>query len=196
MTPSTQANETIKAALESGITEGQRLINAQVANLGTIKNDWLINAGTGIYGSDYLFRAGTTQYGLVANVPQEALYPVTFTDNQGQPLNGAYNYTIHFEPGQMPPVDAFWSITMYNNKSLFVDNPLNRYSINSFTELKNNTDGSVDLYIQNKNPGPDRESNWLPAAEGKFNMILRTYLPQSQVLNGTGVPPAVERNLE
>lgn len=103
------------------------------------------------------------------------------------------SYSIHFEPGQTPPVDGFWSVTMYNNKSLFVDNPINRYSIGKYTEgIKNNTDGSLDIYIQNTNPGPDKESNWLPAPDGSFNMILRTYLPQPQILNGTWQLPIVQ----
>jgi hypothetical protein len=193
MTPSTQANDTTKTAFQTGISEGQKLIDTQVANFGAPVNGWLVNTDAGVYGSDYLLRAGVTQYGLGANVPQEALYPVTFTDSHGQPLNGTNNYTLHFDPGQTPPVDAFWSVTMYNNKSLFVDNPLNRYSLNSYSELKNNTDGSLDLYLQNQSPGPDKESNWLPAPADSFNLILRTYLPQPQVLNGTWIPPAVER---
>jgi hypothetical protein len=192
MTPSTQANDTIKAALQTGISEGQKLIDTQVANFGKTVNGWLINADTGIYGSDYLNRAAVTQFGLGANTPQEALYPATFTDVQGQPLSGANNYTIHFDPGQTPPVDGFWSVSMYNDKNLFVDNPLNRYSINSYSELKNNTDGSLDLYVQNQSPGPDKESNWLPAPTDSFNMVLRAYLPQPQVLNGTWQPPGLE----
>ena len=82
-----------------------------------------------VYGTNYLFRAAVTQIGLGANIAQEALYPIAFTDSQGKPLTGTNNYIIHFNPGQTPPVNAFWSITMYNNKSLFVDNPINRYSI-------------------------------------------------------------------
>jgi hypothetical protein len=192
MTPSTQANDTIKAALQTGISEGQKMIDTKVANIGTNVNGWLINTYAGIYGSDYLNRAAVAQLGLGAHVPQEALYPATFTDSQGQPLSGANNYTIHFDPGQTPPVDAFWSVSMYNNKSLFVDNPINRYSINSYNEVKNNTDGSLDLYIQNQSPGPDKESNWLPAPADSFNMVMRLYLPQSQALNGTWTPPGVE----
>jgi hypothetical protein len=192
MTPSTQANDTIKAALQTGISEGQKIIDTKVANIGTIVNGWLINTGAGIYGSDYLNRAAVAQLGLGANVPQEALYPATFTDSQGEPLSGANNYTLHFDPGQTPPVDGFWSVSMYNNKSLFVDNPLNRYSINSYSEVKNNTDGSLDLYIQNQSPGPEKESNWLPAPTDSFNLVMRTYLPQPQVLNGTWQPPGVE----
>jgi hypothetical protein len=90
-------------------------------------------------------------------------------------------------------VNAFWSVTMYNSRNLFVDNPLDRYNINSNTEgLKNNSDGSMDIYIQNENPGEEKISNWLPAPEGTFNMILRTYLPQEQILNGTWQLPIVK----
>jgi hypothetical protein len=192
MTPSTQANDTIKAALQTGITEGQKMIDTKVANIGTIVNGWLINAGTGIYGSDYLNRAAVAQFGLGVNVPQEAFMPVTFTDSQGQPLSGANNYTIHFDSGQTPPVDAFWSVTMYNNKTLLVDNPLNRYSIGTYTGLKNNTDGSLDLYLQNQSRGPDKESNWLPAPADSFSLTMRLYLPQPQILNGTWQPPGVD----
>ncbi|MFZ0513544.1 MAG: DUF1254 domain-containing protein [Candidatus Nitrosopolaris sp.] len=189
--PSTEANATIKAALQTGITEGQKMINAEVANAGINVNGWLY-AITGVYGTDYLSRAAITQLGLGANIAQEALYPATFTDSQGKSLTGANNYTIHFNPGQTPPVKAFWSITMYNNKSLFVNNPINRYSIGKYTEgLKNNTDGSLDIYIQHQSPGKDKESNWLPADKNSFNLILRMYLPAEQVLNGTWTPPPV-----
>jgi hypothetical protein len=188
-TPSTQANATIKAALQTGITEGQKMIDAEVANAGTNINGWRYVIPTGDYGTDYLFRAAVTQIGLGANIAQEALYPVAFTDSQGKPLTGANNYTIHFNPGQTPPVKAFWSITMYNNKSLFVNNPINRYSIGKYTEaLKNNTDGSLDIYIQHQSPGKYKESNWLPADKNSFNLILRMYLPAEQVLNGTWTP--------
>ena len=146
--PSTEANDTIKTALQNGITEGQKLIDARVANIGTVVNGWLVNPQTGVYGTDYLFRAAVAQYGLGANIGQEAFYPVTFIDSQGNPLSGNSSYLIHFEPGQTPPVDGFWSVTMYNDKNLFVDNPINRYSIGQYTEgLKNNTDGSLDIFI-------------------------------------------------
>ena len=129
------------------------------------------------------------------NIAQEALYPVTFTDSQGQPLSGANNYILHFGPGQTPPVKAVWSITMYNNKSLFVENPINRYSIGKYTEgLKTNSaDGSLDIYIQHASPSKDKESNWLPADKNSFSLILRMYLPEQQVLDGTWMPPPVMR---
>jgi len=190
--PSTEANATIKAALQTGITEGQKMIAAEAANAGTNVNGWRYAIPTGDYGTDYLLRAAVAQLGLGANIAQEALYPVTFTDSQGRPLTGDNNYIIHFNPGQTRPVNAFWSITMYNNKSLFVDNPINRYSIGKYTEgLKNDTDDSLDIYIQHASPGKDRESNWLPSDKNSFYLILRMYLPTEEVLNGRWTPPAV-----
>jgi hypothetical protein len=191
--PSTEANDTIKTALQVGITEGQKLIDAKMANIGTVVNGWLVNPQFGNFGTDYLFRAATTQFGLGANIGQEAFYPGTFTDSQGKPLTGNGSYVIHFDPGQTPPVDGFWSVSMYNDKNLFVDNPINRYSIGKYTEgLKNNTDGSLDIFIQHNNPGKDKESNWLPSPEGSFNMVMRLYLPQPQALNGTWQLPLVQ----
>jgi hypothetical protein len=195
MTPSTQANDTVKQALEMAIQEGEKLISAQVPNLGTVVNGWGITS-TGLYGTDYLFRAGVTKLGLGANLGQEAIYPPAFTDIEGKQLSGSNKYTIHFKSGQLPPVDAFWSISMYNNESYFVDNPINRYNIGQYTEgLKNNTDGSLDVYVQHDNPGPDKESNWLPAPapNNDFKVTLRLYLPQEAILNGTWIPPTINR---
>jgi hypothetical protein len=190
--PSAEANNAIKSALQTGITEGQKMIDTEVANVGTNLNGWRYAIPCGDYGTDYLFRAAVTQLGLGANIAQEALYPVTFTDSEGKPLTGANNYTIHFNPGQTPPVNAFWSVTMYNSRYLFVDNPINRYSIGTYTEgLKNNTDGSLDIYIQHTSPEKDRESNWLPSDKNSFYLLLRMYLPAEEVLNGTWTPPPV-----
>jgi hypothetical protein len=194
MAPSVGSNNTIREALESAIPRAEKLIDGKVQNAGQSVNGWSINFGTGVYGTDYLFRAAVAKHGFGANIAQEAVYPITFTDVKGQSLTGSKNYTIHFEPGQTPPVNAFWSVTMYDNKTLFVDNPINRYAVGSYTEgLKNNTDGSLDIYIQNTNPGPERESNWLPApAEGEsFSLMMRAYLPSEAILNGTWSPPPV-----
>jgi len=192
-TPSVETNDTIKTALETGIQEGEKMIDARIANIGTVVNGWSFNTETGIYGNDYLTRAAITKLGFGANIPQEAIYPTTFTDNQGKPYNGTYKYAIHFEPGQTPPVYGFWSITMYNEEKYFYDNPLNRYSIGEYTDgLKTNPDGSLDIYIQNQSPGTDKESNWLPSPADGFFMILRMYLPAEQVLNGTWIPPPVQ----
>lgn len=196
MTPSTQASDTIKSALQTGIIEGDQLISIQQANFGSVVNGWSINTAAGNYASDYLLRAATTKVGIGANTAQEATYPLTFVDSAGRPLTGNNNYTIHFDPGQFPPANAFWSISMYNNQSFFIQNPIDRVNIGQYTEgLKNNTDGSLDIYIQNANPGPDRESNWLPSPavqdSSNFKVVMRIYLPAETLLNGTWSPPPV-----
>jgi hypothetical protein len=185
LTPSDTKNDTIRAALENGIAEGEKIIDAQVQNLGMKVNGWLVNLDAGNYGTNYLLRAAVAKFGLGANSPEEAVYPSTFTDNQGQKLTGTNNYLIHFDKGQTPPVNAFWSITLYNNKSYLAENPINRYSISQHTEgLKYNPDGSLDLYIQHASPGADKESNWLPSPSGEFNLVLREYNPQDAILKG------------
>jgi hypothetical protein len=131
-----------------------------------------------------------------ANLPADAIYPTTFTDADGQPLNGAHRYTLHFAKGQEPPVEAFWSVTMYDQQSFFVDNPANRYAISSWMPLRRNADGSLDLYIQHDAPSTDREPNWLPASEGNFNLTMRLYWPTSDppsILDGSWTPPPVTR---
>ena len=195
-TPSKEAanNETIKKALETGIIVGEKLIDAKVANIGTKSNGWLVNTKMGNYGSDYLLRAAVAKYGLGANTAVEALYTTAFTDTLGKPLTGANNYVIHFKPGQTPPVKGFWSITLYNNKSYFADNPINRYLMGGISKgLKNNTDGSLDIYLQNQSPGTQKVSNWLPTPKDSFNLILRMYVPEEQILNGTWAHPVIER---
>jgi hypothetical protein len=183
--PSDTKNDTIRAALENGIAEGEKIIDAQVQNLGMKVNGWLVNLDAGNYGTNYLLRAAVAKFGLGANSPEEAVYPSTFTDNQGQKLTGTNNYLIHFDKGQTPPVNAFWSITLYNNKSYLAENPINRYSISQHTEgLKYNADGSLDIYIQHASPGADKESNWLPSPSGEFNLVLREYNPQDAILKG------------
>jgi hypothetical protein len=207
MTPSTQTNETIRQALENGITEGEKIINARLRVLGANVNGWdiigmVVNGSNitnnvGNFGTDYLLRAAVAKYGLFANSPEEAVYPGTFTDSQGQNLTGANKYLLHFDKGQTPPVNAFWSLTMYNNASYFVDNPINRYAIGDRTPgLKYNEDGSLDIYIQHDNPGPGKESNWLPAPEGDFNLSMRLYIPQDPVLKGEYQYPPLQRVTE
>lgn len=193
--PSTEVkNDTIRKALENGIVEGEKLILEKVKNLGSTVNGWKINLDIGRYGTDYLLRAAIANTAIGGNVPEEAVYPIAFTDSEGKPLTGANKYVIHFNKNQFPPVKAFWSITMYNDKVLFVDNPLNRYLIGDRTPgLKYNEDGSLDIYIQKENPGGDKESNWLPAATDNFSLTLRMYLPQESVLNSEYQPPPVKR---
>jgi hypothetical protein len=114
-------------------------------------------------------------------------------DAAGKPYSGANKYVMHFPKGQLPPVDGFWSLTMYNGDYFFVDNPLNRYTLSARNNLKQNADGSIDLYLQHENPGADKEANWLPAPTDKFILMLRLYWPKEtspSLLDGTWkIPP-------
>ncbi|CUI17253.1 conserved putative secreted protein [Candidatus Protochlamydia naegleriophila] len=158
------------------------------------ENGWgVILKNIGLYGTNYLLRASVAYGGLGANVPQDAVYPATNVDDSGKPLTGQSLYVIHFNRGELPPVGAFWSITMYDDQQFFVANPINRYAIGDRSDLQFNADGSLDIFIQNKSPGKQRESNWLPAPSGPFNLIMRLYAPKEAVLNGSWKPPRVQR---
>ena len=162
---------------------------------GRMENGWTFSTKTGLYGTDYLQRAFVTAIGLGANRPQDAVYPTSEADAEGKPYSGANKYVMHFPKGQLPPVNGFWSLTMYNGEYFFVANPLNRYSISARQNLKANADGSTDLYIQNESPGADKESNWLPAPTDKFILMLRLYWPKEKnpsIVNGTWKIPAVK----
>ncbi|HEX5865055.1 MAG TPA: DUF1254 domain-containing protein [Casimicrobiaceae bacterium] len=159
-------------------------------------NGWTFTTKTGLYGTDYLMRALVTAIGLGANRPQDAVYPTSMKDAADESYDGAQKYVIRFEKGQTPPVEGFWSITMYDSQYFFVQNPINRYSISPRQNLKPNTDGSIDFYIQKDSPGADKESNWLPAPAGKFILMLRMYWPNENdpsILNGTWTIPAVKK---
>ena len=126
------------------------------------------------------------------NVPEEAMYWTTKVDGAGRPLSGAHDYILHFAPGGLPPNRAFWSLTMGDNKNHFVPNPLNRFSVSDRSNLIRNTDGSLDIYIQNNAP-IGHKTNWLPGPAGKFILWLRVYLPGKSVLDGEyRAPPIVE----
>ena len=160
-------------------------------------NGWGYTTKTGIYGTNYLQRALITAIGLGANRPEDAIYPTSTKSKDGlfsRAYAGSEDYVLTFPKGQTPPVKGFWSITMYNEKYFFVDNPINRYSISARQDLKPNADGSIDIYIQNKSPGVDKESNWLPAPKGKFILMMRLYWPDDKspsILDGSWViPPA------
>jgi hypothetical protein len=157
----------------------------------TLVNGWLYLTNLGRYGTDYGLRALVANFGLGANTPEDAIYPAIRVDTDGEPLIGEHAYRMHFGPGQTPPVNAFWSLTMYNERQFFVDNPLGRYAIGDRDELQFDADGSLDLLIQHR--APPTESNWLPAPEGDFNLMLRMYWPKPEALDGTWKPPEVER---
>jgi hypothetical protein len=145
---------------------------------------------------NYLYRMAGSVLGIYGNTAAEALYPSSFNDSTGAPLTGANNYTFHFAKDQLPPVNAFWSLTMYElPQSLLVANPINRYLINSpmLPSLVPDQDGGYTFYLQNESPGPDKESNWLPAPKGPFVVVLRLYWPKPDALNGTWKAPKPEK---
>jgi hypothetical protein len=132
--------------------------------------------------------------GLGANQPEDAVYPLCLADADGNPLDGANHYVLHFAKEALPPVEAFWSVTMYDAEGFQVANPLNRFAIGDRDALTYNADGSLDIYIQSQSPGADRESNWLPApAQGQLGLTMRLYAPKAEALDGRWAPPAVKR---
>jgi hypothetical protein len=159
-------------------------------------NGWGYTTKTGIYGTDYFMRAFVTAVGLGANRPQDAVYPSSQKDGEGKAYDGAAKYVLRFANGQLPPARGFWSLTMYDSNYFFVANPINRYSISARQNLKSNPDGSIDIYIQKDSPGADKESNWLPAPSGKFQLMMRLYWPNEKspsIINGTWKPPPVKK---
>jgi hypothetical protein len=141
---------------------------------------------------DWLFRAVQMLAGFVANDPIEAIYLNVSVDSEKQPLSGKNRYVIHFKKG-LPDVKAFWSVTMYNPQYNLVANPINRYSRGDRSGMKTDADGSLTIYVQKDSPGPDKEANWLPAPGGQFFMILRTYLPGTDLVQQTWQPPPITR---
>ena len=146
--------------------------------------------------NNYLYRMGAAVLGIYGNSKQEAMYPVYAVDGSGKKLEGSSRYILRFAPGELPPVDAFWSLTMYElPQSLLVANPLNRYLLNSpmLSSFKKDSDGGLTLYIQNESPGKDLEANWLPAPKGQFMTVMRLYWPKEAALNGTWTAPPLKR---
>lgn len=189
-----KADPTIRAALNQAPREALTVMQQQVPTLGRVANYWSMNTNTmGVYGNYYIKRAIIANMGLGANVPEDAIYPLNLADKDGHALDGKNAYIIHFPKGQTPPVTAFWSITLYDADGFPVANPLNRFAVSSWNDLVYNSDGSLDLYFQNADPGEGRRNNWLPAPQGPFNLTMRLYAPAYSVLLGRWVPPPVEK---
>ncbi len=189
-----------------GMKEGERKVDEAVVNAGKGINGWRVSSLFGdsaYFNGDWLKRAAAAKGGIYGNDGAEAMYPFTRTDADGQTLDGSKSsYTLTFPPGQQPPVNAFWSLTMYDSKTqLLIENPINRYLINSpmLPGMKTNSDGSLTLYIQNKSPGADKESNWLPAPSGPIYLVMRLYWPKTEAPSilppgeGTWQPPGIKR---
>jgi hypothetical protein len=198
-------SEVQKGELGLAVKEGYEAIEKQKDNIGKNINGWEVGAAFGnraFYNGNYLLRAGSALAGIYGNDAVEAMYPAAKTASDGQPLDGSkHNYTLTFATGQYPPVNAFWSVTMYDGKTQFlIDNPINRYLINSpmLPGLKKSADGSLTLYIQKDSPGKAKESNWLPAPNGPIYLVMRLYWPKEtppSILppgSGTWQPPAIQ----
>ena len=193
-----------KAAMLLGFKAGEKKVEEKVAAMGKKVNGWNISSSFGdrdFYKGDWLLRAAAAKAGIYGNDAIEAMYPMTRWLPDGEVLDGGkHNYTLTFPAGQLPPVNAFWSVTMYDGRTqLLIDNPLNRYLINSpmLPKMKKGEDGSVTLYVQKDSPGADKEANWLPAPNGPIYMVMRLYWPKTEppsVLppgEGTWNPPGV-----
>jgi hypothetical protein len=179
--------------LERAPKAAQEKIQAHGKNAGVQVNGWQFTVKTGAYGTDYLQRAYITAVALGANLPRDEVDIRAHRDGGGKPLDGARRYVLHFAKGKTPPVHGFWTLTLYNAEHYFVANPLNRYELSSRSKFRYNRDGSLDLYIQKDSPGKGKESNWLPAPSGKFELMLRLYWPKDGPLKGAWTPPAVQR---
>jgi len=193
-----QARQSAWQRLGSGI--GYRKVTDLLARADELRdklpgvNGWKISYDLGDYADRYAQRALVAKIGLGANTADDAVYPNTRADKDGQPLNGKHRYLIHFDRSQLPPVKGFWSLTLYNTHLLLADNPLNRYAVGDRDDLHYNADGSLDLYIQHEAPErAELKNNWLPAPTSEFSLFLRLYWPKPEVLKRAWQPPLVQR---
>ena len=191
--PTTQVGDArVQAALTAGVRAGAAEVATAASKSAHTVDGWGVNLDVGTYGHDALTRAVVAQSGWGANVPQEAVYAHSERDATGTPYSGAHRYVVHFPHGGLPPVNAFWSVTLYGPDRFFTANPINRYAVGDRTAgLQYGTDGSLDIYIQH-DPPAGHEANWLPAPAGRFELTLRLYLPKAQVLDGHYEYPKVQ----
>ena len=191
------SSRTVQSDVVQGVLIGAGLafVTAQVYGRikGTKINGWVTMYGCGVPGNGMFLRAAHAWvFPGPINVPEEAMYWWANADGAGHTLDGRQNYIMHFPAGQLPPNDAFWSLTMGDAKNRFVPNPINRYSVSDRSGLVPNADGSVDIYIQHNAPA-DHESNWLPAPTGNFILWLRVYIPGEAVLKRQYTVPPITK---
>jgi hypothetical protein len=182
------AQETIMAWMKEGVATGDWKLS----------DGWIYSTKMGAYGTNYRWRALIASIAIGANLAEDAVYPLSYGPDMLTTYSGAHKYVMHFDKGDFPPVEGFWSLTMYNEQQFLVPNPINRYTVSQRNKFKSNADGSVDVYIQNESPAKDKEQNWLPAPKDKFMLVLRMYRPKEKspsILNGTWkIPPVREVN--
>jgi hypothetical protein len=186
--------ETARAALDAAPASALADLGTQFPRLAPVVSGWMnITDTMGVYGNFYLKRAVVAMVGLGANQPEDAIYPVLEVDADGQPLDGANRYVMHFDADGLPPVNAFWSITMYDEHGFQVPNEIDRFAIGDRDELTFGADGSLDILIQPDNPGPEHVGNWLPSVPGPVGITMRLYAPRPAALDGTWTPPPVAK---
>ena len=191
----TKVDPIIAKGLDTAPEAGQKLMDWKLPTMARVVNGWSMNTDTmGVYGNYYLKRAIVTRLGLGANLPEDAIYPLNLADETGKPLDGSNKYTIHFDKGSTPPVNAFWSITMYDPEGNAYRNNLDRQAVSSWMPFVFNADGSLDVYFQNENPGKNKEANWLPSPKGGFNLTMRMYSPKAEALTGRWNPPPIVKS--
>jgi hypothetical protein len=189
-----QLDPVVQQALQKAPAAGLKAIKAHLPMIGVMENGWTVmRENTGVYGVDYLQRATITLAGLGCNKPVDAVYPLIVSDSAGKTPEGNQDYVLHFDKDELPPAQAFWSLTMYDKEGFQVANPINRYAIGDRDALHYNADGSLDIYIQAQSPGKARESNWLPSPkEGTLGLTMRLYAPKRSVLDGSWKPPVLQ----
>lgn len=181
-------------AVEKGAADALKMMVSKLQTLGRPVNGWNMNTDSmGVYGNYYIKRAIVSMVGLGANQPEDAIYPLNVVDADGNPLHGDNKYVLHFDKAELPPAYAFWSLTMYDKDGFQSANSLNRFAISSWMPLTYNADGSLDLYLQNENPGAEKEANWLPAPKVQLGVTMRLYAPKDVALNGYWNPPAIRK---
>jgi hypothetical protein len=190
-----KAPAVVRTALDAATKEAMKQMQEKLPTLARVANGWQMNTDTiGVYGNFYLKRAIVAMVGLGANQPEDAIYPLLIADHEGKALEGGKEYVLRFGREELPPVNAFWSVTMYDEKGFQIPNSLNRFAIGDRDALKFESDGSLKIYIQASSPGQDKESNWLPAPEkGRLGVTMRLYAPRAAALDGRWVPPPVRR---
>jgi len=178
--------EGAKSAIEA-------IMKSAKSPLGEMRNGWMFDAALGRWGTDYGKRAVAAYTGIGLNAPEDAIFMATDVDAEGHKLEGTNRYVMHFDNKTLPPVDGFWSLSVYDDQQHFIANPQNRYNLGSTSRLAANADGSIDIFIQTAAPGADKSANWLPAPSGRFNVLLRLYWPKAEVVERRWVPPGIRK---
>jgi hypothetical protein len=184
-----EVDPVIRKALQMAPAAGQSSLIAEWPKVGRNANGWVMNTDSGVYGANYLKRGAVAMFEIGMNRPEDAIYP----DTGISPLDGHNKYVIHFAKRALPPVNEFWSVTVYDLHGFIEPNPTNRYTLGDRSDLKLNADGSLDIYLQSESPGADKESNWLPIASQPFSLHARLYSPRTTAIDGTWAMPPVEQ---